>query len=411
MTQKRNAKGEGSFIFNLDGTVTHRKSVGYKSNGQRKVLTVTAATKASCLKLMRKKEAEWQKYKSASDVLLKDTVAELCYKHLNYQVENDELKNKSIDRRESTIKNQIEAYPIGKIQVRTIVPTDIEQHIQGLIKEKRLAETSITKALDVLNAAFSWAMARGELQVNPVEPIKAKLAKKLRKISEKSAEEADVEVLSIDEIKIFEEEALKVDVRGNRVYPAGDSLLLLLYTGMRCGEMISLKWSDVDWDNGIITIQRSSSMAKNRDPKKKESDNNFVMIEGTTKNQKARMIQLSQEALQTLHRIWESSKWREPDDLITPTQTGRINTASNLEHRMKVILKNAGLDSVRGGLHTLRRTFATQRYEEGNRIEEIAAYLGNLPSTTRDYYVSVRHKIKTQNGVKQIVKLQDGNKE
>ena len=46
MEQKRNAKGEGSFKINKDGTVTHRKSVGYKANGQRKILTVTAATTA-----------------------------------------------------------------------------------------------------------------------------------------------------------------------------------------------------------------------------------------------------------------------------------------------------------------------------------------------------------------------------
>ena len=53
MMSKRNAKGEGSFKVNENGTVTHRKCVGYKVNGRRKVFTVTAATRAACIREMR----------------------------------------------------------------------------------------------------------------------------------------------------------------------------------------------------------------------------------------------------------------------------------------------------------------------------------------------------------------------
>ena len=42
----RNSKGEGSFTVNANGSVTHRKSVGFKSNGARKILTVTCPSKA-----------------------------------------------------------------------------------------------------------------------------------------------------------------------------------------------------------------------------------------------------------------------------------------------------------------------------------------------------------------------------
>lgn len=60
----RNAKGEGSFKVNADGTVTHRKSVGFKANGRRKVITVTAKNKSACIREMRKKEAEWNNIKN-----------------------------------------------------------------------------------------------------------------------------------------------------------------------------------------------------------------------------------------------------------------------------------------------------------------------------------------------------------
>ena len=68
MNKKRNAKGEGSFKENADGTITHRKSVGYKADGNRKILTVTADTKAACIREMRKKEIQWKQRSNAEKV-------------------------------------------------------------------------------------------------------------------------------------------------------------------------------------------------------------------------------------------------------------------------------------------------------------------------------------------------------
>jgi integrase len=168
--------------------------------------------------------------------------------------------------------------------------------------------------------------------------------------------------------------------------------------------MIALRWRDVDWDNGLLTIEKSASMAKNR-AKKNEDDNNFVLVEGDTKNQKARTIQLTPEAKRILTMLYQRDISHHADDLIAQTETGKQNTASNLEHRMKVIMKNAGLQEVEGGLHIFRRTFATGLYEQGVRVEEIAAYIGDLESTTRKYYIAIRKKLVTGSKVKQVVKL------
>lgn len=92
------------------------------------------------------------------------------------------------------------------------------------------------------------------------------------------------------------------------------------------------------------------------------------------------------------------------------TRTGKINTASNLEHRMKVILKNAELQNVKGEVHIFRKTFATRMYESGARVEEIAAYIGDLESTTRKYYIAIRKKIVTDGEVCQVVKLPGNQK-
>ena len=400
--RKRNAKGVGSFKQNADGTVTHRKSVGFKPNGRRKVFTVTAKTKSACIKEMRKKEEAWNRLKNRGQIHYNETITELCCKHLEYQISNGDLKGKSIDRRECTIENQIEGYDLGYLQVHTVTSTDVEIHVKKLITEGKVGESSICKVVDVLNAAFEWAIRQGDLEKNPVRSIKPELIRKIKKMSCKGANEADVAVLSDEEVKLFEREATATLNNGRAKYTAGFYCLLLLYTGMRVGEMLALRWKD--WKGDHLVIEKSISMAKNRN-KESEEENNYVSLEGSTKNQKARTIELNKEAKYILQKIKDSRDSSLPDEFIVTTKTGKINTASNLEHRMKVIMKNVELQGVKGGLHIFRKTFATRMYENGARVEEIAAYIGDLESTTQKYYIAIRKKVVSNGEVRQVVKL------
>lgn len=245
MEKRRNAKGEGSFKENPDGTVTYRKSVGYLPNGTRKVLTVTSSSRAMCIKEMKKKEAEWSRICSLHIVCPENTVAGLCEMHLRYQVDNGELKPKSIDRRECTIDKHIAPYPIGRMQLQAVRMADVDDHVSGLIREGRLSVSSIEKVIDVLNAAYNWAIARGELESNPIAPIKSALDKRLQKMEQRTSNEADVSVLSEEEEKAFVQEALSRNPKsGEYKYAAGLYGVLLLYTGMRCGEMLALRWDE-----------------------------------------------------------------------------------------------------------------------------------------------------------------------
>lgn len=399
---KRNAKGEGSFTVNPNGSVTHRKCVGYKDNGQRKVFTVTAKTKSACIREMKKRVDAWNNEKSRNSVTIGSTITELCYKHLQYQINNGDLKSKSIDRRECTIENQIRGYDLGYMQIHMVTSAEIERHIDTLISEKKISGSSIIKVVDVLNAAYDWAFRRDEVEKNPVYMVKPELTRKIKRLSAKGANDSDVSVLSEEEVKAFEQEALSLHANGKRKYLSGYYCLLLLHTGMRVGEMLALRWKD--WQGEYLVIDKSISMSKNRS-KTSEDDRNFVSIEGSTKNQKARTIQLTEDAKRILYMIKNSRINCDPEELITPTSTGKVNTASNMEHRMKTIMKNAELTTVQGGLHIFRKTFATRMYENGARVEEIAAYIGDLESTTRKYYIAIRKKVTEYGEVRQVVRV------
>lgn len=235
-------------------------------------------------------------------------------------------------------------------------------------------------------------------------PIKSTLDKRLQKMKQKSANEADVSVLSIEEEKLFVQEAMSItENNGKYRYPAGLYGLLLLYTGMRCGEMLALRWEDVDFEQGILTIEKSRSVAKNR--MGGEGSNKYVLVEGSTKNEKARKLALTPEAMKVLKIIWDTQSDHEADSLIVRTRTGKGNTTTNLKHRMSTIFRNAGLSDLSGGLHIFRRTFATRLYERGMRTKDIPAYIGDLESTTERYYIAVRKKRVVEGKVQQVVEL------
>ena len=78
---KRNPNGSGTFVTLGSGKYQYRKRVGLDSNNKQKILTVTAATKSECMKLMKKKEELWNKTKNDSDKISKGTLAELCRAH------------------------------------------------------------------------------------------------------------------------------------------------------------------------------------------------------------------------------------------------------------------------------------------------------------------------------------------
>lgn len=397
--EKRNAKGQGCFIENPDGTFLYRKSVGVKSDGKRKVLVARANTKAACIQIMKEKERDWENSKTLKTISKKETVATLCKKHLLFQIDNGELKPKSIDRREDTIKNQIEKYPLGKMQINAITAIDIDNHF-SLLSESSLSNSSIEKALDVLNAAYNWAIARGELSINPVAQIKSTIQRRLANREVKTADDADVIVLSQEERDLFLEESLKKNKWNNNYkYYGGLYGRFLLHSGLRIGEFIGALWEDYDEENGLFRVDKNMVYAKNRD---NNNEKKHISITGSTKNKKSRLIKLSPEAIEDLKLIKERFPGKAKEH-ICRTRTGKNYTATEMDHLMNTIFRNLGFDKEISGTHVFRHSFATEMHNQGADIKDIAAYIGDLESTASNYYVASRVKIRTKNDETQII--------
>lgn len=170
-----------------------------------------------------------------------------------------------------------------------------------MLSKRDLSVSSITKVIDVLNAAYKWGRLQGRLTENPIEIVKPTLVKRIQKRNEKTATDVDVEFLMPAEQEQFVKEALRKTASGKYANEGNLYVLFLLYTGMRCGELLALTWGDVDLENGFVDIGKSRSMARNRE----KDGPKYIMVEGTTKNSKARKIKLSADALKVIKEIRE----------------------------------------------------------------------------------------------------------
>lgn len=395
--KKRRDKGEGSWTQNENRSWTYRLGYGVKADGKRKTHTVTAATKEECRQLMRAKKREWDRQNECGVELKNETLTGMCKRY----TASKKMENTSRDREECTIRNQLEPYPLGRMQVQAIKPVDVEDHIVRLVDGGELSASSIDKVLDLICAAYNWAVARRELEYNPVLAIKKELQGRIKTLSEKGSDDPDVIVLSADEIKRLREAALEIWKKAKTFRrPTAVYCLLLLYTGMRCGEMISLRWKDIDFENRIITIDSTLKTINNR--KGKMVDGAMpkqVTEEGKTKNKKSRNIVMNDAAMEVLRLIRSKVPDAKMSDYVAVTRKGKPYTVKQMCNRMATLFKGAGMSQYKYSCHVLRRTFATDMVlvkEVDTKV--VAEYIGDEEATLKKHYLAARKKTTTSDG-------------
>ena len=153
--------------------------------------------------------------------------------------------------------------------------------------------------------------------------------------------------------------------------PVCTMVLLGILTGMRVGEILGLRWRDVDFRSGQIRIEQACYRGLLGSPKTKGS---------------RRTLPLPRALVSSLIRIYEHAPTTGEDDLVFQTRNGTPLNDTNLLHRH---LKPAGWEIGMPSLswHTLRRTHATLLQTAGASLRDTQAQLGHSRmSTTLEVY-------------------------
>jgi len=136
------------------------------------------------------------------------------------------------------------------------------------------------------------------------------------------------------------------------------------------GELIGLKWSDIDWETKQVSINRTFNKRAWYSPKSKSS---------------ARRVDLGPKMIQAL-KEWKLACPPNDLDLVFPSKSGEpIDDSTLVRNFFKPALKKAGLPTIR--FHDLRHTYASLLIEQGENIKYIQSQLGHSsPVVTLNVY-------------------------
>jgi integrase len=152
----------------------------------------------------------------------------------------------------------------------------------------------------------------------------------------------------------------------------GEAVRVAAYSGLRLGELLALRWRDVDWAGSALTISRSLSSG----------------VEGTTKTGHVRRVPMADQAAGALNRLSQREDFISPDDYVFCNALGRPLDGSALRRRYKRARDAAGLRPLRW--HDLRHTFGSLLVAGGVDLVSVKDAMGHSQLTTTSRYLYAR---------------------
>ena len=205
------------------------------------------------------------------------------------------------------------------------------------------------------------------------------------------AQRADPPVVPYQELKYLDEaQTLKMlELPENEPIQYKTMINLLVFTGIRRGELCGLEWKDIDFDNRVMYIVRSSQYIGNA---------TIITKEPKTKSS-IRKISISPSICTLLrkYKVWQNQeklkagdRWIEHDRLFTQWN-GKPISPDTVTDRFGKFIKRSNLPHVT--LHSLRHTNATLMIAEGTDVCTVSKRLGHAnTATTLNIYT---HALKT----------------
>ncbi|MCL6538950.1 MAG: tyrosine-type recombinase/integrase [Acidothermus sp.] len=344
----RRSSGEGSVFYDARrrrwrGIVT----VGHRPDGKPIRREVIRRTRADVVAAMRQLQEEARRGTPAERL----TVGEVAERWLS-SIAAGHLTAKTVADYTQCLRPFVGA--LGRKKVDELTADDVENMLATLVD--KYSSRRIAAILTIIRRVLRWAERRGYVIRNVatlVDPPKGRPAR-------------DREPLSLDEAA-----ALLRAAEGTRWYAA---VAFLLATGCRLGELLALRWDDVDLDGGTVHIRRSLR----RTP-------NGGVVEADVKTASSRRVIVVPpwvvEILRQHRRILAAEKLAAgpayaDHNLVFPSELGGFTDPSNFRRAFRRLTKQAGIARSTWP-HLLRHSVASWLSDQGVEIAAIADQLGH----------------------------------
>ena len=256
---------------------------------------------------------------------------------------------------------------IGNIPLTKLSSLDLQRLYKKLLSDGRvdrieskkqpkgLSAKTVRNIHQIISSALKLAIEQRLIARNPADGCALP-----------KAERKEMQTLPVEQLTSFLREA-----KDGGVFAL---YYIDLTTGLRRGELLGLKWSDIDLEKGDLRVQRQIGRI----------DGKIIEMPLKTKNA-YRTLPLSADAIDVLmqqRRKTGNSEW------VFPSPTGGPMSPDSVLHMLHRVLKRAGLPKVR--FHDLRHTFATLALQNGVDIKTVSGMLGHFSAGfTLDTYAHV----------------------
>ena len=364
MANKRRPQGDGTIRKRSDGRWEARIIIGHKNDGTPMYKSAFAKTQKSALKELHQLIELYRDVDLTEECRM--TLGEWMDKWLDeYMIFT--VRESTIDGYRLLVEHQIKRF-IGDKQLAYLTTADVQKFYNRIKKEGRVAEhplyghelsdTMIRKVHMVLHQALDMAVKERLIVRNPTNGTT---------IPKKS--QTEKQILDDEQLDRFME-AIK---REPYWY---DFFYVEIMTGLRRGEICGIKWADINFTEGTLSVRRSVGRARN----------GTVSVGETKTDAGVRKIILPPSVLTLLAKKqadaiceWVFPHYMNPSDPLHPDSAYR---------KLKTLLKSVELPLIR--FHDLRHTFATHATQGGVDAKTLAGILGHTDASfTLDTYTHV----------------------
>ena len=248
-------------------------------------------------------------------------------------------------------------------KIATALSVPVETLFDPVNTEKTLSGKTVLHYHRLISSIMQTAVKWQVIVSNPCERVDPP------KVQQKAAEYLEAEE-AIRLLTLLEDNSVPIQYR--------TAITVLLFTGMRRGELLGLKWSDIDFDKQTISISRSSLYLPGKgvfeDETKTDSSNRVIKIP-TAAATSLRSLKL----WQTKQRFSLGEYWNYTEYVFT-AQDGTPMHPDTLSGWFHDFIQKTDLPQIH--IHSLRHTNATLSIANGVAVTTVAGQLGHANATT-----------------------------
>jgi integrase len=240
---------------------------------------------------------------------------------------------------------------IGQLRLAKVEPRDLRQLYHSMI-EKGLSKQTALHVHRALHTAFAYGVREERiLGENVVSRVKAPRPDARTQVN-----------ISREQVR-----AVIVAAKGGRLEIP---VMLAATTGLRRGELLALRWSDVDLDHASLHVLQALEQTRT----------NGVKVKSPKSRSSRRLVPIAPECVEMLrkHKA-EQDVARTPEysdnDLVMPYRDGSPWPPDNFSAKFSKLARMAGCRGFR--FHDLRHAFATLSLSSGTSIKDVQALLGH----------------------------------